>query len=203
MTDSDQYEKKDTRARIIEAAAETFAAEGYARATTRQIAAASGLTEMTLFRYFGSKKNLFAAVLEQYTLRPDYQAMLDENLSGDYAADMLVIGRYIMNIMVERREVMKMMICESAHFPELQETLGRAPRQLRDMVAGYLRSHIKAGQVIPRDPDMMAQAFLGFFFSYTIAFGFFDDAMSLDSPDESLLTEFVDLFVQGTLQSQG
>jgi TetR/AcrR family transcriptional repressor of mexJK operon len=198
MTQSNQSKKKDTRTRIIEAAAAVFSSEGYARATTRQIAAESGLTEMTLFRYFGSKQNLFAAVLEQYAIRPDFETLLSENLTGDYAEDMLLIGRYIMRIMFERREAIKMMLCESTHFPELQETLGQFPRQLRDMIASYLRKRIEAGDITPRNPDMIAQAFLGFFFSYTMALGFFDQAMLLDSPDENLVTEFVELFVQGT-----
>ncbi len=198
MTQPDQDEKKDTRTCILEAAADIFASEGYARATTRQIAAESGLTEMTLFRYFGSKQNLFAAVLEQYAIRPSSDTLTDKNLSGNYAEDMLFMGRHIMQIFLERREAMKIMLCESTHFPELQETLGQAPRQIRNMIASYLRRRIEAGDVKPRNPDMMAQAFLSFFFSYTMAIGFFDQAMSLDSPDEELLTEFVDLFVQGT-----
>jgi AcrR family transcriptional regulator len=199
MSDAHQDQKPDTtRGRIINAAAAIFASEGYARATTRQIARESGLSEMTLFRHFGSKQNLFAAVLEQYAIRPDFEALLSENLSGDYAEDMLKIGRFVMRIMFERREAVKMMLCESAHFPELREVLGQVPRQLRDMIAAYLRTRIEAGDVHPRDPDMMAQAFLGFFFSYMIALGFFDQAMSLDSSEENLMTEFVDLFVQGT-----
>ena len=84
--------------------------------------------------------------------------------------------------------------------PELQETLGQAPRRLRDMIAGYLKQQIKLGTIKPRDPNMMAQAFLGFFFSYSMALGFLDEAMAIKAPDEELLVGFVDLFVQGTVR---
>ena len=57
---------EDTRQRILEAAAQVFAEKGYARATTRVLAAAAGVNEVTLFRHFGSKQNLFAAVIEQF-----------------------------------------------------------------------------------------------------------------------------------------
>lgn len=105
-----------------------------------------------------------------------------------------------MHLLWERREVMRMMLCEAAHFPELQETLGQAPRRLRDMIAGYLKQQIESGTIKPRDPNMMAQAFMGFFFSYSMALGIFDEAMALKVPDEELLVGFVDLFVQGTME---
>jgi TetR/AcrR family transcriptional regulator, mexJK operon transcriptional repressor len=203
MTDTQptqEPEPQDTRGKIIQAAADVFAEEGYARATTRQIAAESGFTEMTLFRHFGSKQNLFAAVLDHYVIDQDAAAALGGNLSGDYTQDMLVMGRYMMHIMLERRDAMRMMLCEADHFPELRETLGQAPRKLRERVAAYLRKQIKAYVVKPRDPDMMAQAFMGFFFSYTLAATFLDRALAIESPDDQLVVEFVDLFVQGTLQ---
>lgn len=44
---------------IIEVALNLFAEKGYTSVSTREIATAAGITEMTLFRRFESKKNLF------------------------------------------------------------------------------------------------------------------------------------------------
>ena len=191
---------KDIKAQIIEAAAQQFADLGYKRATTRKIALAADVTEVTLFRHFGSKQNLFTAVLNQYALQPDSGGMFEMVLGEDYRQDMLQMGQYTMRIMQERRDAMRMMLCEAAHFPELQEVLGQAPRQMRDMIANYLQQRIEAGDIVPRDPHVMAQGFLGFFFSYTMAFGFLDQAMALESSLDEMVAEFVDLFVQGTLK---
>ena len=190
---------KDIKAQIIEAAAQQFADLGYKRATTRKIALAADVTEVTLFRHFGSKQNLFTAVLNQYALQPDSGGMFEMVLGEDYRQDMLQMGQYTMRIMQERRDAMRMMLCEAAHFPELQEVLGQAPRQMRDMIANYLQQRIEAGDIVPRDPNVMAQGFLGFFFSYTMAFGFLDQAMALEPSTDEMVAEFVDLFVQGTL----
>ncbi len=189
----------DTKAQIIAAAAQQFADLGYKRATTRKIAQAADVTEVTLFRHFGSKQNLFTAVLNQYALQPDSGGMFEMVLGEDYRQDMLQMGQYTMRIMQERRDAMRMMLCEAAHFPELQEVLGQAPRQMRDMIANYLQQRIEAGDIVPRDPNVMAQGFLGFFFSYTMAFGFLDQAMALEPSLDEMVAEFVDLFVQGTL----
>lgn len=53
----------DNRARILDAAARVYAEYGYRGATTRRIAFAAGVNEVTLFRTFGSKAALIDAAV--------------------------------------------------------------------------------------------------------------------------------------------
>ena len=53
----------DTRQRILTSALEVFLDKGYAAATTRAIAQHAGVNEVTLFRHFGNKLNLVAAII--------------------------------------------------------------------------------------------------------------------------------------------
>lgn len=53
----------ETEKKILDAALKIFAERGYVAATTKSIADASGFTEMTLFRKFKTKKNLYEMVL--------------------------------------------------------------------------------------------------------------------------------------------
>ena len=82
----------DTRQRILLAAGDVFRAQGYARTTTRAIAAAAEVTEVTLFRHFISKENLFQAVVDHFANVPGMVAGLETRLSGDVRADLTVIG---------------------------------------------------------------------------------------------------------------
>jgi AcrR family transcriptional regulator len=54
----------ETRARILRAARERFAAGGYRRTSNQAIAAAAGVTPTALYHYFASKAELFAAAHE-------------------------------------------------------------------------------------------------------------------------------------------
>jgi AcrR family transcriptional regulator len=54
-----------TRAALLEAAVDLFADRGFDRTTVRDIAARAGVNQALLFRYFGSKDELFAAVLAE------------------------------------------------------------------------------------------------------------------------------------------
>ncbi|OGA57695.1 MAG: hypothetical protein A3G81_04265 [Betaproteobacteria bacterium RIFCSPLOWO2_12_FULL_65_14] len=60
-----RYEKPQTEkeAAILRAATRIFGAKGYAAARTAEIAAAAGVTERTLFRYFPSKQSLYRRVM--------------------------------------------------------------------------------------------------------------------------------------------
>lgn len=54
----------DTRAAILSAARELFAAQGYGATSVRSIAAAAGVDGSLVHHYFGTKDDLFVAALE-------------------------------------------------------------------------------------------------------------------------------------------
>ncbi len=58
-----------TKAKILDAALEEFAAYGVAGARVDRISAAAGCNKNLLYVYFGSKENLFTTVLDQHLLR--------------------------------------------------------------------------------------------------------------------------------------
>lgn len=64
-----------TRAAILVAARERFAADGYERATIRAIAADADIDPSMVIRYYGSKEKLFAAAAAFDLRLPDLQAL--------------------------------------------------------------------------------------------------------------------------------
>jgi len=82
----------EIRTVILRAARETFAASGYAGATTKVIAARAHATEATLFRIFGSKEQLFdQAVLAPFEefLAEFSQAWLEAPIPGGTPEEVL------------------------------------------------------------------------------------------------------------------
>ena len=57
------------QASILRGAAEAFARGGYAGTSMEDVAAASGITKLIVYRHFGSKEDLYRAVLEQVSAR--------------------------------------------------------------------------------------------------------------------------------------
>jgi AcrR family transcriptional regulator len=58
--------RAERRARILDAATQAFAAEGYDRASIEEIAELAGITKPVIYHHFESKRDLYISVLELY-----------------------------------------------------------------------------------------------------------------------------------------
>jgi AcrR family transcriptional regulator len=58
--------KAETRARLLQAAAEVYALRGFGGATLDEVAAQAHLTKGAVYDHFGSKENLLTALMEEY-----------------------------------------------------------------------------------------------------------------------------------------
>jgi AcrR family transcriptional regulator len=187
-----------TRNRIIEAASKLFSEKGYAGSTTRAIAEKAGVNEVTLFRHFGSKENLAREIMNQFgglAIAENFES----HLSGNYRQDLYLIGGMMLKVMTERNDAMRMAICESGNFPEFREIVAENPRQLRQMLARYFQTLMEKKEIREGHPELLAQAFLGMFFSYTVLQGFLLDNVQPEVSSEEIVSHFVELFINGTL----
>jgi AcrR family transcriptional regulator len=81
VTEAPAVRRSDrSRAAILAAARDRFAADGYERATIRAIAADARIDPAMVMRYFGSKEKLFAAAAEFDLRLPDLAAVPREQI---------------------------------------------------------------------------------------------------------------------------
>ena len=80
------------RERIVEAAARLFSERGYAGTSVREIAAALGVSNPSLYHHFNSKADLLAAVLAEPLARVEAAVAEAEGLSGEARTRRLVGG---------------------------------------------------------------------------------------------------------------
>lgn len=196
---SNQSPPDGTRQRIIQAAAEIISQRGYARGTTHAIAEAAGVNEVTIFRHFGSKKNLFMTIIDQYGV-PALAPSLEAQFSGELRQDLLLIGNTLMRIMLESRANIRLLLCESIHFPEMRNIMVKNPRQLRLMLSRYFQHQIEQGHLRNLHPESLARVFSGMFFSYAITNTILNETQELEMSSEQLAAQFVDIFLNGVIQ---
>lgn len=86
----------ETEKRILNAALTIFARKGRDAATTKAIAEKAGRTEMTLFRKFGTKQNLYEKVMIQNLekMKEDISTVMQE-LDGKYQDPELFLKAYV------------------------------------------------------------------------------------------------------------
>ena len=189
--------EEDTRQRILDAALQLCSERGYHGVSTRAIAALAGVNEVTLFRHFGSKKNLFQAMLRSNSALPGLELALRERLTGDYRQDLLILATQILTLLHARHKEIIMLLAEAERQPELLEMASFVPMQQRQMLSDYLKWQITRGQMRPLDPDLAAQALLGMLLSYCLGLSLLPPSLAR-LPLEEVAAQFVDLFIQGT-----
>jgi TetR/AcrR family transcriptional regulator len=68
----------DRRNQLIDVAIDLFSRKGFGGTTTKEIAAAAGVTEAIIFRHFATKQDLYKAILDARCSAPDAQAWFSE-----------------------------------------------------------------------------------------------------------------------------
>jgi hypothetical protein len=116
--------------------------------------------------------------------------------------DLTLIGQVMLSVMNERSNEMRMAICEAGNFPEFRDVVAENPRQLRLMLARYFERQMDAEIMRKGNPELLAQAFLGMFFSYVVLENFLLDQLQPQVSHEQIVNQFVELFIHGVLSGQ-
>jgi AcrR family transcriptional regulator len=103
-----QVQKPEVRERIIQAALGAFSRAGYAATTMNDIARGAGMAVANLYRYYGSKEELFEAAVPE-SLVERFDALLEKSvhahadLAGLTRAEDTSGGRELLELWIERR----------------------------------------------------------------------------------------------------
>lgn len=189
---------EQTRERIIQAAYTVFGNKGYAAATTRAIAAEAGVNEVTLFRHFGNKKNLFSAMIDEFYAFAGLNDITPRLLSGDYRQDLNMIGWRIVAVLKERKQIYRLLLSEVEAQSEVRETMVMLPRRLRRMLAQYFQYQMAQGHMRTSNPEVAAQAFMSLFMAFVTYNTIFGESPIPNVSDEEIVAQFVDIFIAGT-----
>ncbi|MCI4591540.1 TetR/AcrR family transcriptional regulator [Sphingobium sp. BYY-5] len=148
---------------ILTVAQDYFMDHGYAGTTMSGIAAALGGSKGTLWNYFPSKDQLFAAVLDR--VAGAYRTRLSQILDpeGDLA---LTLHRACISLITkvtspEAIALHRLIISEGGRFPELSQIFFElAPRNTRAMLADFLEGAMARGQLRTADTTNAARALM-------------------------------------------
>jgi len=102
--------KEQTRSNILKVAFELFSTIGFEKTTTRQIADLAGVNELTLFRHFETKHNLFQTAIKVYTYNHDIERKLQEGLVGDFETDIKLVADLYLKFLENNEGIYKIQL---------------------------------------------------------------------------------------------
>lgn len=185
-----------TRLRILLAAREIYERNGRRGTTTREVADRAGVNEATLFRHFGSKAALLAAMREHACGLEAFREFVATLTGGDLRGNLITIARMAINNMHERRNMLCLSLVEEAVAPSAFDAPEwRVPSQVRALLTDYfcqqVREHRLAG-----DPELLACTFIGILFQYVILCKIWNS----HTVDPTTVEQLVDVFLNGVLR---
>jgi AcrR family transcriptional regulator len=130
VSDSRIQNKNGTANRIVEAAVQLFSRQGFAASSTHEIARLAGVSEVTVFRHFPRKRDLFWAATESRLRRLRISKELRGRLESDENPRTAIPG--IVALLVETVE----------HQPEMVRLLYLSLFELENGAERILRKHL-------------------------------------------------------------
>ena len=158
----------ERREQIRREALHCFAANGFRGTTTREIAAAVGITEAALYRYFPSKQSLYDAIVDEKISAPRLQDLVSEAIEHrDDAAVFSTIARGLLERGLADPDFVRLFFFTALEGHELSDSFFKARvGGLRSALVDYIQTRITEGAFHPRDPGLCARAFLGMVLDY-------------------------------------
>jgi len=194
----------DTKERLLGATMKLVSEKGYLGATTREIAHQAGVSEITLFRHFGSKEKLFEGMLGQYTFLPQLKELRPQLNELPYEDALLTIATRFLLTLKERKSFIKIMFSEMNHYPsKIRKVYNDTIDETRATLADYFRILQKKGTLRKISPEASARTFLSMLVAY---FRSEEIMRGLDITKKGKMDrevrEIVDIFVHGTLKER-
>jgi AcrR family transcriptional regulator len=188
----------DTTEKILSAAGRLFAERGYAATTTRAIAGAADVNEVTIFRHFENKAGVLKALGERFAEQSAARSMQELPDAANVRETLLALARAEIASAAENGGVALRLAFDARSVPEVAALIGQGPKGNLEELAAYFEDRQAAGQVrADLDSKVMAEAFASItssFVMYRMVMGVLDPE---DAAKGTTVEQLVDLFLDG------
>jgi AcrR family transcriptional regulator len=204
-TNKPRMSSEERRAAIIQAALRLFAEKGFRGTTTRELAAAVGVTEPVLYEHFRTKRDLYSAIIEEKantSLAELHAVMAQFAESGDDYGFFNRLGAGIVDWYVQDPTFFRLLLFSSLEGHELKELFHERTAEFFSIVSGYIERRIGAGAMKAVDAEIAGRTFFGMVAHYAqtgLVFG----CSPFEKDPKQVVYEMVNIFMQGMSASEG
>ncbi len=142
---------------VFTAVIDILVAQGYKNATTKEIAAAAGIHEATLFRKYGNKAGLIEQAIEARLSDTPLNRL---NYTGDLRADLRAIVQAYIETNQTYGSVIPALLFEIPRHPELKDALSRPLANIQG-IANIIQQYQVQGLLRSKSPLMTVGVLIG------------------------------------------
>ncbi len=185
-----------SRQAILAGAFRLFAERGYRGATTRELAKAAGVAEVTLFRQFGTKEHLFReAVAACSPIANAGPLPLGE---GPPRKGLAAVGGFALRTLIANQGVIRILLGEAGRHPAVGEAIfSEMERKIFHPLEAGIARWQKQGLLLPGSPTLLARSFLGMFFYLFLTEVYLGRRTLTPARQAQVVRRFVSTFLEG------
>jgi AcrR family transcriptional regulator len=193
-----------TEVRIVEAAAQLFAHNGFKGTTTRDIAQLADLNEATLFRYFPRKPELFWAAVESHVARVKLARDTQTSLASDDAPGIVVplLISFLLDCLNSQPQLRRLLHVAAFELPELDKMIREHLGPIFDMVSGYFKRCAEKGTMRKVEPSLAALGLMGAITAHQSLCKLFTEKEQPYPNDEQTRSAYAVLWLNGLLPGE-
>lgn len=207
ISNAAEFPGGELRQQILKTAIRLFAQKGFRGTTTREIALAAGVNEVTIFRNFASKQDLYTAILEVKSSEAGITTWVAElgqfAERRDDAGLFLFVARNILAHYRRDSDFLSLKLYSTLEGHELAQKYRE--RQICPLFR-FLRDYISKRQrerAFRRcNPDIAVQAFLGSIYNHATCLHF-SEVDFIKLTEEETAKEFTEIFLRGMRREPG
>jgi len=189
---------KATQDGLIKAAYELFSEQGYSKTTTREIAERAGVAELTLFRHFQTKQNVYKSVFMRYSPIQKVEQGLLEIENMPFSDGLQHIINLLIEHMIENRPFILLVTQEAPSIPEVQSIVNPLTihNELVARMTTLLQKGVELGEVRPElDLVGASNTLLCLLCSFLVLFS--TEKLKPEQPPQKMCNIAIDCFVRG------
>ncbi|MBN1487565.1 MAG: TetR/AcrR family transcriptional regulator [Anaerolineae bacterium] len=153
---------KRRRYEIVNAAALIFAEKGYVSTTTKEIAEAADMAEGTLYNYFGTKRDILLAIVEE--AQPISEALFKEVSTLNSREDIITWLDKSLEVFMSRLPFARTLFAEVwLDDALLEKFVVERLKSLFEFLQNFISERIEAGIFRPVDTELATRMILGMF----------------------------------------
>lgn len=192
----DEVDGISTKVKIMHSALKNFSSLGYHKTTTKLIAMEADVNEVTIFRIFKSKENLFQETTEYYVQKVDIENEVNKLITDDFTNSIRNISKLYMNYCEANEHIYKIQMNlpdDMKNFTKLKLSKG-----FYNVLNEYFLELKKRGE-IQGNPSIMSMCFLnsmlGAYTIYILSNKTFTNIDLYDMVDEQAL-QFANYYIR-------
>lgn len=186
-----------TSERIMLTALRLMQDKGFKSVTIKEIAQASEVSQMTVFRHYETKKSILEAAIRKYSFLPSFQKLFNEEIIWDLEHDLQLISKSYFDLMERNKSIFLISVQERITMPDLAGFISEYTMQLKDYVAKYFITMQEKSLMIETDAYGQAVVFLATLYGYFSSCALWGTFFINESRDEFIRTSVI-TFCNGT-----